>query len=314
MSDFFQKVKDSGGVPTFFWEVTPRCNQHCSMCYLPEDRGGEELPLALVPRLTQELRALRCLIVTLSGGEPFLRPDILDIVRVFRESGLAVVIFSNGTIMEAHHLDCLAELGLLRLEISVFSLRPEVASAMGCLDISRVIDCVESARRRGIAVTVKTPVTKQNVDDLAMIAAWCRRISAEHQPDPLIQSKEDGQRHADLLLPPRQVAEITGSVISACDVGPGTMAMRWDGVLFPCLTIPRPMGKWPEQTLQEVVTSREASAMWSLVKRTEMPCKSCPHYRQCPRCPGLFLSEANGKPWDYLCRVAQSVTGKRRAE
>jgi radical SAM protein with 4Fe4S-binding SPASM domain len=310
MKDFFQLVTDSGGIPNFFWEITPQCNQRCPMCYLPRSPDPTEIPLELVPRLTKELRDLGCLIVTLSGGEPFVRPDLLDIITMFREAGLAVVLFTNGTLVTPSQLDHLAKLGLLRLEITIFSLTPETAAAMGCADPARAMANIEYARQLGLTVTVKTPVTRQNVGGLPEIAAWCQRLGADHHLDPLIQSAEDGHATTNFLLSPTETAMLLGEVTCACDVGPGTFSMRWDGTLIPCLTIPRAMGRWPRQTLREVLASSEARSIWKDIKDASLACRDCPQFRQCPRCPGLFFSEAGGKPWKYLCDVARATPQK----
>lgn len=73
------------GYAVFF--VTSRCNCGCSMCFNKENvRGGSknaELPISAVQKIAQSMMPLPQLL--LSGGEPFLRRDLDDIVRVFYE-------------------------------------------------------------------------------------------------------------------------------------------------------------------------------------------------------------------------------------
>ncbi|HNV69913.1 MAG TPA: radical SAM protein [Candidatus Ozemobacteraceae bacterium] len=311
MIDFFDGVRQTGGISSFFWEVTARCNQHCPICYLPEPASHDELPASLISRLIRELRELHCLTVTLSGGEPFLRPDLLDLITMFRESGMGVVVFTNGSCVENRHLIELARLGVSRLEVTVFSTMPEVAAAMGCHDVAHVMQTVTQAMHLGIIVTIKTPVTTRNYPSLPELVTWCQQLGLRHQLDPLIQSPEDKHSSPGDLLEPRQAAQLLGDVTCSCNLSADTIAMRWDGMLIPCLTIPRPIGRWPQQSLREVIESPITRQVWQQLGELPVRCRSCALVEQCPRCPGLFHSECAGEPWPYLCDIAQAQADER---
>ncbi len=68
------------------WNVTKRCNLHCAHCYLPSpDRLGpsqEELSTREGFRLIDEIAAVNPgIMLIFSGGEPLLRPDLLELVE-----------------------------------------------------------------------------------------------------------------------------------------------------------------------------------------------------------------------------------------
>jgi radical SAM protein with 4Fe4S-binding SPASM domain len=73
--------------------ITHRCNGRCVMCDIWQSGGGTEMPAAAYLRLPPSLRE-----VNLSGGEPFLRWDLLDIVASVRQAcpRARLVISSNG--------------------------------------------------------------------------------------------------------------------------------------------------------------------------------------------------------------------------
>jgi len=85
-------------------ELTPRCNQRCVYCYNawrgePEAAVGE-LTADQVCTLIDKVRTdAKLSVVTLSGGEPFLRPDILNIIDRVNARGLSVSIISNGSLV-----------------------------------------------------------------------------------------------------------------------------------------------------------------------------------------------------------------------
>ena len=84
-----------------FWECTTRCNFHCRHC--GSDCGiaerGKDMPLedflAAVDTIPKE-RIPKNFTVVLTGGEPLLRPDILEIGKELRSRGLQWGIVSNG--------------------------------------------------------------------------------------------------------------------------------------------------------------------------------------------------------------------------
>jgi cyclic pyranopterin phosphate synthase len=110
--------------------VTDRCNLRCTYCMPP---GGVPLrshrdilryeEIETVVRAAAELGISK---VRLTGGEPLVRPGVIDLVRMLaavpRVDDLSMT--SNGTLLRRHALD-LAAAGLMRVNISLDTLRPE---------------------------------------------------------------------------------------------------------------------------------------------------------------------------------------------
>ena len=92
-----------------------RCNLHCEFCYVGdllniEGEWREELPLDALRRAFPERDGLQ---VNLTGGEIFMRKDILSVLDVFREKGYACgYLTTNGTIITDERAEALAELAL----------------------------------------------------------------------------------------------------------------------------------------------------------------------------------------------------------
>jgi len=64
------------------WQVTPRCESGCAFCEHRAEGGGESLDLSGCRRVVKELSALGSLMVSLSGGDPFLRADLPEIIAL----------------------------------------------------------------------------------------------------------------------------------------------------------------------------------------------------------------------------------------
>src|ERR1700722_8871268 len=86
-------------------QIDERCNLHCAHCFVSATRHGATMPFSqiadvLIPRLA-DCRVER---VTLTGGEPTIHPDFLDVVRAFRQAGMQVGICTNATTLDGQHI------------------------------------------------------------------------------------------------------------------------------------------------------------------------------------------------------------------
>jgi MoaA/NifB/PqqE/SkfB family radical SAM enzyme len=112
----FLQHKDgrAGRLPSgVVYEATMRCNLHCEFCYVGtllniEGEWRQELPLETLRRAFPDQDGLQ---VSLTGGEIFMRKDILGVMDVFREKGYVCgYLTTNGTIINEQRADALAEL------------------------------------------------------------------------------------------------------------------------------------------------------------------------------------------------------------
>lgn len=94
-------------------QITERCNLRCAHCFVSAGPYGDTMPLdvirnVIVPRLA-EARVTR---VTLTGGEPFVHPELLGVVDAFREAGMGVGVCTNATLSSDEQIAALAERGV----------------------------------------------------------------------------------------------------------------------------------------------------------------------------------------------------------
>ncbi len=85
-------------------ELTDRCNLSCKHCYInlpANDRVARaaELSTEEVCRILDEMAEAGCLWLLLTGGDPFLRPDFLDIYTHAKKRGFFLFINTNGTMI-----------------------------------------------------------------------------------------------------------------------------------------------------------------------------------------------------------------------
>lgn len=137
--------------PTFVsFNVSDRCNEACPMCSVWRE-PGPDLPLSDLERIFADLRRFGLMVVELSGGEPFLRPDIAEIFLLLDRLGFLYTTTTNGTIVTVDLLDLLRRSeGLLQLAVSLDSLDPEVYARLRGKDllpqVLRNLDTIAAAR------------------------------------------------------------------------------------------------------------------------------------------------------------------------
>jgi MoaA/NifB/PqqE/SkfB family radical SAM enzyme len=104
-----------------------RCNLACTYCN-EYDKTSSPVPLDEVMRWLDKLSALRTEVVTLSGGEPMLHPDIDAIVRGIRDREMIAGVITNGYFLQPDRIDRLNAAGLQYLQVSIDNVEPDEVS------------------------------------------------------------------------------------------------------------------------------------------------------------------------------------------
>src|SRR5687768_2523905 len=175
------------------WNLTYRCNLACEHCYL--DAGGtplvgtenfadrSELGTEECFRVIDELATFAPECVTiLTGGEPLLRRDILEIVRRASERGLWVVVGTNGVSITENLARRLAEAGARGLSLSLDALDPEhhdhFRKVRGAW--RNTVEGAEILNRTGLPFIVQTTAGSHNLGELDAIADFAHdRLAAK---------------------------------------------------------------------------------------------------------------------------------------
>ncbi len=107
-------------------QITERCNLHCAHCFVSAGDYGDTMRTADITKLLiPRLRGCRVTRVTLTGGEPFAHPDIVEIAAVLRGHGFGVGICSNASIITDAQLAALHEIGEIHVNVSLDGFRAE---------------------------------------------------------------------------------------------------------------------------------------------------------------------------------------------
>ncbi|MFL6846504.1 MAG: GTP 3',8-cyclase MoaA [Allosphingosinicella sp.] len=168
--------------------VTDRCDLRCTYCmpermtFLPR---ADLLTLAELDRLAAAFVRKGVRKLRLTGGEPLVRKDIMDLVaglsRFLRDGALdELTLTTNGTRLASHAAD-LARFGVRRVNVSLDSLDPAIYARItrgGRLDDA--IAGIEAALAAGLAVKINAvALAHDNLEELVTLAEWAHARGAE---------------------------------------------------------------------------------------------------------------------------------------
>src|SRR6202046_2120108 len=104
-----------------------RCNLACTYCNEFDD-FSVPVPTEEMYRRIDKLGELGTTIVTISGGEPLLHPELDDVIRRIRANGMIAGLITNGYFLVAERIQRLNRAGLEWLQISIDNVNPDEVS------------------------------------------------------------------------------------------------------------------------------------------------------------------------------------------
>lgn len=317
-------------------ELTSRCNLRCVHCYIGQpaaDRAAESAELAApeLDRLFAEIAEEGCLWLCLTGGEPLLRKDFLDIYLAAIYKGLLVTVFTNGTGLTSEIADTWSEFRPFNVEITLYGATRETYELVTRVPGSyeRCMRGIELLLERQIPLQLKTMMLTVNRHEVPAMKAFAESKGCRFHYDAVINSRLGGDRSptqyrvpiedvvaGDLADPERdrnlrKFAErfvppvATDTTLYDCGAGLRTFHIDAAGRLSPCIMARQPsydlrQGSFTDgwRNWMPVVVSQK----WS----TESPCRRCNLRALCGQCPGTSQVETGDQeaPVDYLCEIA----------
>ncbi|MET9360406.1 radical SAM protein [Streptomyces sp. NPDC006632] len=107
-------------------QICEPCNEKCAHCFVSATKRGDYMPLADIEnKLLPQLIEARVNRITLTGGEPFMHPALIEIVRLFRAADMKVGICTNATIVTDQHIADLVEIGDVHMNVSLDGFSPD---------------------------------------------------------------------------------------------------------------------------------------------------------------------------------------------
>lgn len=299
------------------WELTYRCNERCTHCYLDVLPPGAQVPGELTTEeckdILDQLADEGVLNLTLSGGEILVRRDFFDIAEYARKKGFALTLYSNGILIKPAVADRLAALHPFRIEISIYGARAETHDRITLRP--RSFELTLRAGRllieRGVRVMLKAPLMHENARELHQMKNLAVDLGAEFKYDITITPKDTGDLSPlahrmtddDLLWLFRETidekaADLWRHKLSSpmgpnhrfCGITLSSLLIDPYGEVYPCVQTRLSAGNLRRQPLRQIW--RE-SLVWERLGHLTLEnlpvCSTCELKSYCTRCHGLAM-------------------------
>jgi radical SAM protein with 4Fe4S-binding SPASM domain len=343
-SEFSKRLRDevvSRHIPiTGSIEVTARCNLRCAHCYInlpaaDRDALERELSCQELSNVLDQIVDEGCLWLLLTGGEPLIRPDFLDIYTYAKKKGMLITLFTNGTTITPRIADHLADWPPFSVEITLYGRTRETYERVTGVPGSyrRCIRGIELLLERRLPLKLKSMVLTLNKHEIWAIKEYAEGLGLEFRFDPVLNMRVDGEsesskKPAKFRISPEEVVQLeladerrvrdwqefcdrfwgpppNPEYLYQCGAGVGTFHVDPYGQLSACMMSRVPsydlrQGTFHEGWYEFIPQVREQKRM------RETPCQYCELISLCDQCPGYAQMETGDQetPVQYLCQIA----------
>jgi MoaA/NifB/PqqE/SkfB family radical SAM enzyme len=146
-----------------------RCNIDCGYCN-EYDKVSLPVPLARIERWLDKLAELGASVITCSGGEPLLHPQIASIVAGIRKRGMLSGLISNGYLLAPKKIHALNDAGLDYLQVSIDNLEPDEVSKKSLRLVNRKLEWLAEHATFDVNINSVLGAGTKNPDDVRVIA------------------------------------------------------------------------------------------------------------------------------------------------
>lgn len=176
--------------------ITNKCNLKCDFCYDDKD----ELNLKQFKKLFDEFSQMNILRIALSGGEPFIRKDFFDILKLASEYQFAIIINTNGTFINNKICEQLKKIKFERICVSVDGSNAKQHDMMrGKGSFEKTVRGIQLLKEYELPVSTLITLTDNNIDHLIDTIKFNESLGIEYVSVMVVCPTGRGA-NSDLLL------------------------------------------------------------------------------------------------------------------
>jgi len=320
----------------FQWHITERCNLRCKHCYIDDHYSDELNTNEVIGIITHLARSLKQWGVTgsvsLTGGEPFLRSDLKEIVRSFRkyEQFKDILVMTNGTLILDSDIKFLLE-NDCSIQVSIDGLiKKQHDEIRGKGNFNKTLLTLRRLSKYGVYTTVHFVVHKSNypasIDQIAAFLAILQAVAVKEVTFSRLVPIGRGKQMRELLLLPKEVkmlfqwlievsprfptlylntsrplwAGLKNCAGGACSAGFNACTILPNGDVLPCRRLPIVLGNLKKQSFFEIWYNSDILRRLRERRKIEV-CGECKLLDRCAGCRAIAYAVYG----DFMARDPQ---------
>jgi radical SAM protein with 4Fe4S-binding SPASM domain len=306
------------------WHLTERCNYRCAHCY-QESYAGEELGFDELLEVVEQYRELLDLWekehspypvegqVTLTGGEPFLRPELPALLETLATDprGFRVAILTNGSFIDEGTARWLAGLGVAFVQVSLEGSPERNDRIRGEGSHGRAVEALRHLVAAGVSTLVSFTASRSNFREFPEVARLGHELGVTRVWSDRLIPSGSGAALSEELLSPEETRELFGIMREVrselqrsftrteislgralqflvgggtpyrCGAGERLITLEPDGSVLPCRRMPIRVGNVRESRLASIYRKDPLLQALRDPERVSEGCEDCRHARSC---------------------------------
>lgn len=303
-------------------ELLYTCNLRCSICYAYPDDKAKGLSLPEIKQLMEQLAEEGCLFLTITGGDPFVRHDILEILDYAVEKGFYITLKTNGTLMTEEHICRIKELENIGVNISLFAADCEKHDAQTQIKGSyeKALNALKLLSKYGVKTRIMTPLVSGNQNEVRKLYELSKELGHSFPPEfapyitprknrdaspqqfrmsdeEFLQSQKEYENIKKEIgwvdeeeMAPAEILSVQDAPL--CSAGTTYLDIDPYGNVSPCLAMEKFVGNVREKTIKEIQHSEDyKSLVKDMAKLNKHEIVFEGQKVSCMRCPANALNE-----------------------
>ena len=195
-----------------------RCNLSCKYCNEYNDHA-QPVPTEVMAQRINHLGDLGTTIITISGGEPLLHPDLDAIIRQIRRRGMIAGMITNGYLLTAERIERLNRAGLEHLQISIDNVMPDEVSKKSLKVLDKKLQLLAGHARFHVNINsvvgggIQSPKDALVIGKRAVELGFTSTVGIIHDGEGQLQPLGDAEREVYMAMramEKRSYAQING--------------------------------------------------------------------------------------------------------
>ena len=329
--------------------LTERCNLTCTHCY-QSGEASDELSLAEIRSVIREVADMLrewsaaydvafCSSFNITGGEPFLRQDIFNVLEELAKQGFDAYLLSNGTLISRDKAEILAQMKVKGVQVSIEGPEDIHDAIRGKESLRRSLSGIQNLLDAGMEVTLNTTLSEINAPYFMDVIALATSLGVQKVGFSRLVPSGSGRNLLQRMLS-RDALEVlykkifsldtgslkivTGDPVASqfrrpadqdegssfpsvgCAAGVSGLTILPDGTVTPCRRLSIPIGNVRTDSLREIWATSEVLTSLRDRSRYGGRCGSCNKWSACRGCRAIAyeFSHAHGTT-DHLAEDPQ---------